>query len=143
MNIKIHDDKKCKYESFTASVDLNLPNFFGSEVEGYGADEQEAVNNLMSNIDAIVKDINEKYELLAKPKDPVIMADSLIIEDPKTGQLYKAASAIKGLVPICAKCGKEFAAYERDDRELLGDTSGTCRSCKLPNAKNDHNHLIA
>jgi len=69
LDIKIHDDKKCKWQSFTASVDLKLPHLFNSEIEAYGANEKEAVDNLIVMLSALAKDINEKHKLLTIHKD--------------------------------------------------------------------------
>jgi hypothetical protein len=55
MNIKIEDDGKQKWQSFTASVDLGLPHLFNSEIEAYGADEIEATENLKAMIAEIRK----------------------------------------------------------------------------------------
>lgn len=69
LEIKVDDDKKGKWQSFTASVDLGLPHLFNSEIEAYGADEKEAVDNLMAFINDVVKDINDKHKSLTIHKD--------------------------------------------------------------------------
>lgn len=55
MNIKIDNDGKQRWQSFTASVNLNLPHLFNSELEAYGADEAEATENLKSMVDDLRK----------------------------------------------------------------------------------------
>ena len=62
LQIKINDDKKQKYQSFTASANLELPHLFNSEVEAYGASEREATDNLMLMLSDIATDISNKLK---------------------------------------------------------------------------------
>ena len=64
LQIKIDDDKKQKWQSFTASVNLELPHLFNSEFEAYGADEKEATENLMAMLRDIATDFNNKLKEL-------------------------------------------------------------------------------
>lgn len=68
LQIKIDDDKKQKWQSFTASVNLELPHLFNSEVEAYGADEKEATENLMAMLSDIATDVNKKLKKLDSDK---------------------------------------------------------------------------
>ena len=46
--------------------------------------------------------------------------------NPKQKTANKHSLTSYGLVPVCQKCEKPFAAYEKDDNGFV------CRSCKLP-----------
>lgn len=51
--IKVHNDGKEKYQSWEATMDVNaLEGMYHGDahLSGYGATEQEAVNNLLSSI---------------------------------------------------------------------------------------------
>jgi hypothetical protein len=65
MDIEVENDGKGNYQSFTASIDLNLPYLFNSKIEMYGATENEAVQNLYNAISELKKDVNNKFESLA------------------------------------------------------------------------------
>ena len=65
MDIEVENDGKGNYQSFTASIDLNLPYLFNSKIEMYGATEKEAVQSLYDAIVEIKNDINNKSESLA------------------------------------------------------------------------------
>lgn len=64
MNIQVENDGKGRCQSFTASIDLDLPYLFNSKIEMYGATENEAVQNLYDAIAELKNDINNKFELL-------------------------------------------------------------------------------
>lgn len=81
LQIKIDDDKKQKWESFTASVDLELPHLFSSEFEAYGADEKEATENLISMLSDIATDFNKKLKELDSGKPSGYMLDGEPIEE--------------------------------------------------------------
>lgn len=81
LQIKIDDDKKQKWQSFTASVNLELPHLFNSEVEAYGADEKEATENLMAMLSDIATDVNKKLKKLDSDKPSGYMLDGVPIEE--------------------------------------------------------------
>jgi len=66
MKIYVHDDGKCKHQSFTASVNLELVDPFDTVIEAYGSDSKEATTNLLKDIGIIANGINEKYDSLLK-----------------------------------------------------------------------------
>lgn len=52
--------------------------------------------------------------------------------EPQTKTANKHSLTSYGLVPVCQKCEKPFAAYEKDDEGFV------CRSCRLPKTKNGY-----
>ena len=80
LQIKIDDDKKQKWQSFAASVNLELPHLYSSEVEAYGADEKEATENLMAMLSDIATDVNKKLKKLDSTAPPDNDSDSYVQE---------------------------------------------------------------
>lgn len=59
MCILIQDDKKGKWQSVTASIKIDVPHYCPAfEHQAYGADEQEAVSNLKTELNDILEAIN-------------------------------------------------------------------------------------
>lgn len=102
LQIKIDDDKKQKWQSFTASVNLELPHLFNSEVEAYGADEKEATENLISMLSDIAIDVNKKLKKLDSSKPSGYMLDGVPIEEfTQASKLEKPENiAIEGTARI-------------------------------------------
>lgn len=89
LQIKINDDKKQKYQSFTASANLELPHLFNSEVEAYGASEREATDNLMLMLSDIATDIGNKIKQTEVSNDKLsgYMLDGEPIEEVTQARL--------------------------------------------------------
>lgn len=63
--IKIHNDGKEKWQSFRASIDLEIhtkDSFQTFDFDGYGKDEDEAIQNMKSNIGEAIKAIKNAYD---------------------------------------------------------------------------------
>lgn len=61
MNIKYEDDGKQNYQSVTASVAFVVPNSYDFNHEAYGATEQEARDNLLSELKGISEHFNKVF----------------------------------------------------------------------------------
>lgn len=67
--IRIHDDKKEKWRSFTASVDTQIQEPHIGLIEGYGADADEAKGNLVQMIDNLVDELQYKRDQIKNQLD--------------------------------------------------------------------------
>lgn len=64
LKIVFDDDKKQKYQSVTASIDLMLPYPFNDTIDAYGATEEEATVNLLEEVQTLVTCLNEQHKKL-------------------------------------------------------------------------------
>lgn len=67
--IRIHDDKKEKWRSFTASVDTQIQEPHIGLVEAYGANADEAKGNLVRMLDNLVDELQYKRDQIKKQLD--------------------------------------------------------------------------
>lgn len=67
--IRIHDDKKEKWESFTASVDIQIQEPYIDTIEAYGGCADEAKGNLVQMIDNLVDELQYKRDQIKNQLD--------------------------------------------------------------------------
>lgn len=62
--IRIHDDKKEKWQSVTASVNTQIQDPHIGLIEAYGKDAEEAKANLVELLDKLVDELQVKRDLI-------------------------------------------------------------------------------
>ncbi len=63
MTVTIHDDKKERWQSWEAKIDDDYFMF-----DGYGANKEEALNELKTNIDKRIAELKELYPVIENLK---------------------------------------------------------------------------
>lgn len=67
--IIIHDDKKERWQSFTASIDTQIQDPYIGLIEEYGASADEAKTNLVQMLDNLVEELQYKRDQIKKQLD--------------------------------------------------------------------------
>lgn len=63
--IRVHNDQKEKWQSFTATVDIQITgDLYMGLIEAYGSTHEESKDNLVGLLDNVINELQEKRDLI-------------------------------------------------------------------------------